>query len=216
MRNKTSILSVIGVIVWTGWISPSYAQDIETQPDSLHLRPSWSFQLDSSLGTLQGSEQVTATDFKTVTALGLRFQYQPTFLQLLGVFSLGPSFYIFPFASVDAGVSKTPATWAIGGEARYQFRFLHKQWIVPTVSFNSHYLTYKLADGSSGRTMVRGPSYGAMFLLNGVDPSIARDFYQSYGALRTYVLAEMRTYEGNDSQVIFSGKSLFFGLRIEY
>lgn len=219
----TSLFFILLVFLGLGWGESAVAQSMvshdpgyEIQPDSLHLRPQWSFQLNSSLGTFQGKELNHLTEFSSATTIGVRFQYQPTFLQLLGVFSVGPTLEIFPFSSLDPGVLRTPSSWAVGGEARYQLRLFHKQGLVPTAAFHSQYLAYQLADGTSGRAVVRGPSFGVLFLLNAIDPAIASDFYQTYGALRTYALLEMKTYLGNDHQVSFFGKSLFFGLRIEY
>jgi len=188
----------------------SPAQEIWT------ARPNWAFQLDGTAETFAGSTLSNSKALTGIPSTELRIGYQPAFLQAIGVLTLGTHLSLFPFASSQNSLLRTPSSWATGGEVRYQARFFRKQWLVPTVSVGAQYLAYQLTDGTSGRAIIRTPSAGFLILLNAIDPGTAVDFFEGYGAKRTYVLAELRRYEGNDSKISLSGNSLFFGLRFEY
>lgn len=214
MRKIFSAAVCVGLL---GITSAVWATEYDPTQRPYTIRPAWSFQLDSTHGTLeQNDSSADPRSEKIPSGVGIHFNYQPTFLQALGTFSVGPSFYFYPFSTINQRVLKTPHSWAAGAEARYQLRLFRKQWLVPTAAYHSQYLAYQLSDGTSGKTMVRGHSLGALFLLNAIDREISLDFFKSWGALRTYLLAELRMTHGNDRQIIFSQKSYFFGLRIEY
>lgn len=168
------------------------------------LRPLWSVQIGG--GALHSQTSSSPLLGKPLT---LQIEIQPTFMQSFGVLSFGPM----------AGSFFSATTFYGGGSVKYQARFFHEQWIVPTVGYE--YLI-PFAFGSSpeaitvgsttiaGGTPTQGLVLGGMFLLNIIERSAASSFFINHGVLRSYLTAEYHQW--------WSGALSFwhFGLRIEY
>jgi hypothetical protein len=73
-----------------------------------------------------------------------------------------------------------------------------------------------MVTGAAGRFQTKGPIFGGEFLLNWLDQDAARQAFAAYGIARSYLVAELRALSGSDTNVSISGRSLFFGLRIEF
>ena len=181
-------------------------------PEFTRLRPRWAVQLTGSANGL-APNNLSAT---TLSAGGIQFEYEPRFLQSIGVLSLGPSFDIY----FDPSGNNTPsafAVWGIGGQVRYQARFFRDQPFVPMVGYTMEQITYHFSsDGSQGAYQAKGPVFGGYFLLNWLEKSAAADFYDNWGILRSYLVAEVRSLSGGDGTSNVDGTSCFFGLRLEY
>lgn len=184
------------------------------------ILPSWGMQLSVSPRTLgsTSSDSNTADPAETLNpavSLAVQFEYQPFFLQSFGVMGFGPSFEAFPFSAKEPSVSRTPGTYALGAQIRYQARYLHEQIIVPNVGYSLQSLSYKLSTEDSGRLNLQGPFFGIWVLLNSLEPSAAAEIFVVHGVTRSYFVAELRLIQGEDENVVFSSRSFFFGLRVE-
>jgi hypothetical protein len=87
---------------------------------------------------------------------------------------------------------------------------------VPTIGYEYQYLTYALTTGPQGAMPLSGPVFGAMFLLNVLEPTSAAEMYVEQGISRSYLVAEFKSLQGNDANLSISGQSFFFGLRFEF
>lgn len=152
-----------------------------------------------------------------VRAITLRFEFQPEFLQKAGVFSLGPTFSIYPVVPGQSSTEKATNILSGGATVRYQGRFFREQPVVPFAGYQFEYLSYRLKDtGDKGRLTIQGPFAGLMFLLNVLAPDDANEFYMLHGVSRSYLVAEARFMSGSDPGVSISGAAAFLGIRIEY
>ncbi len=200
---------------------PTYNSDVYTPPpDSVtesvarqspafqKMRPQFGLEFDGSAVAFR-DQGVAVPDVEML------LEYEPPWIQLLGVFSGGLSIGNFP-TPVSAGlVAVRLGIWSVGAQVRYQARFFKNQIIVPFAGFGIEAVSYKLA-AVEGRLNVKGPFAGAEILLNTFDGDGAFEFYRDEGALRSYLVAEGRAYAGSDANLSLSGSSFFFGLRIEY
>lgn len=180
-------------------------------PVYTQLKPDWGVFVGGSHQAF-GTQNLSVDRLIAVTA---SFEWEPRFLQAIGVVSLGPSLSIFP--AFPAGSTLHPASiWGAGGRVQYQARFFRNQIVVPYGAYAAEYWGYSLKDGPTGRFLTSGPVVGGMILLNVLDPSSAAEFYVNHGALRSYLTAEMRFMKGDDGSVSVSGPSYYFGIRVEY
>jgi hypothetical protein len=172
-----------------------------------------------SLRALGGRDLISGQNGAVTRAFGFQGEWQPRVLQSIGVVSFGASLTAYPIFPNSAVTDSRLSIWSGGLQARYQLRFLYEQILVPTVAFHFEHLRYSLKSGASGGLNIMGPSFGAMLLLNALDP-FERDaggsFYSNFGIKRTYLLAEGRTMAGSDAKLSVSGNSLYFGIRLEY
>jgi hypothetical protein len=179
------------------------------------VRPTWGTDLSASLrGLGSGTEVQGATSSSRLNGFSLRMEYQPAWIQAVGVFGLGLSFQSFTLPE-QLGASGL-GSYSVGAQARYQLRLLREQWIVPYAGYAVERVAYRLRAGGSGSFLSQGPFFGAALLLNFLEPSVAADAYAGTGIVRTYLFAELRTPSTGDSVVRVSGRSPFFGLRFEY
>lgn len=187
-----------------------YAADYQLQ------RPAWGAQLDfspSALGKtdLSGGQGVTADGFSVA------FEYQPTFLQGLGVFGFGPQISLYPVLPQNTNIQNTPySVWSYGFNLRYQARFWREQIIVPMAGYDYERLSYNLLNLGNGSMTVAGPVVGIYILMNPLEPEAAYDFYEDSGILRTYLTAEIRSVSGSSSDLSISGTSYYIGIRTEF
>ena len=207
---------------------PSTESDTESSlthpnyPRFQRLRPQWGVELTGSINAWGQQALVAEQGDAPSRAFSLHFEYQPQFLQSLGVVSFGPSVAIYPMMGTSA-LPSVFSVFTVGGQIRYQARYFREQVIVPVVGYSWEHLTYTFSNGSSGGFGVQGPLLGLWFLLNVLEPATATQFYAYQGVLRSYFVLESRSLSGEDSKPLsdgrtltISGSSYFFGFRLEY
>ena len=140
------------------------------------------------------------------------FEYQPRFLQKIGVIGLGPVFSVYPITSPSWNLN----AWSVGGIVRYQARWFQNQWLVPTLGFSFDRITYNVKTPPSVTTTESGPVFGLMFLLNAIDPDTAAQSFVEPGFVRSYVFAELKRPTSSDVLLANQGNVWQFGLRIEF
>ncbi len=179
----------------------------ETTPVYEQDDPHWGF------GT-----EVAIRKFPFGGAFGSIYQLFGEYLFTLGkagVVSLGAHGGIYPLDVLDElPVSYT--NFGVGGQVRYQMKFMYGQWVVPTVAFRYTYLNLK---GVSGGPKIKddnmGLSYGLFFALNPWDKTGAREGYASLGLKRSYLTVEMMTYDIQTETLVTSGPAWLLGVRLE-
>jgi hypothetical protein len=197
-------------------------RDLSTgEVEYLTARPNFGIQVAGSLSAFGGKTISPVEEGVKSKAVQLEMEYQPSFLQGLGVIGIGPSVGIYPTSGTvpDTGqkVANSPASlFAFGGQARYQLKYWTQQPLVPYVTYEYQSLRYSLADGGTGRLSIAGGSVGVSFLLNAIAPREGRDVYRNLGIARAYLVAELKKLKGNDQNVAVSGNSLYFGVRCEF
>ncbi len=179
------------------------------------LRPNWAFEFTSSFRALREQAFFVQQGDKPAYAFSLHFDYQPDFLQDLGVLGIGPSVAAYPFfgAGITNGIF---SVWSAGGQIRYQARYFKNQPLVPVVAYSFENLTYHFIESTSGSLLLKGPTLGIWFFLNILEPSSASQSYIENGILRSYLVLEMRSLSGSDNNFSISGNTYYFGLRFEY
>jgi hypothetical protein len=177
-------------------------------------RPMWGFEVTGSASALGGTDVLTQST--TTQAVGIQIDYQPPFLQFLGVIDLGIQGGIFN----NAALTETAFTWYyLGVQVRYQLKVFREQPIVPVAGFEYIWTHFNLNTGDVGSGIASGPFFGAWLLMNFFDEGDAAQMYVNNGISRTYVVAELHEQtltSTQDSNVSASGQSLFFGLRFEF
>jgi hypothetical protein len=193
----------------------SEAQVRDPRTPKYHFtRPNWGFELTFSMDSL-GKQLFVPTQSETAKAILMEYDYQPAFLQSIGVIGIGPSIAFYPI--FGTGVTETAfSLWSVGAHIRYQARFFRQQVVVPVVGYNLDYFTYRFRTASNGSMILQGPVFGAWILLNMFEPSSAAQLYVDYKISRSYLVAEMRLLSGSDVNLSITGSSLYFGLRFEY
>ncbi len=184
--------------------------------DFQNERPSWATQISMSPTALGGADLSGGQNISP-DGITLNFEYQPKFLQTLGVFSVGPSVALYPVFPANGNIENTPyGVWSYGVQARYQARFFHEQLIVPMAGFDYERINYNLTAIGSGNFTASGPMLGVYILMNTFEPSAAYDFFKDSGILRTYLTAEVRSISGTGSSLQVSGSSYYVGVRVEF
>ncbi len=175
-------------------------------------RPSFGVSLNTSLRPFGDSTSRLPGGFEASRLRGVQaaFEYQPAFLQAIGVLGVGPS-----FTYAQGLGSFTRQLFAPGLQARYQARFFREQLLVPMAGYEIRYLRYLFPE-QQGNLTAQGPFFGAMLLMNFLEPDAAADAFIEHGISRTYLIAELRSLTGSDATVSLAGRSLFFGLRFEF
>lgn len=180
------------------------------------IRPTLGISLDYSMNAFGGAGLTGSQGANKAMAFSLSFEYQPAFIQSLGVIGLGPVFSMYP---IGGGVTDSIASLvSVGGQARYQLRYFRNQFLVPVISYSAEFLYYDFKGSPMGTVLIHGPGVGLWFLLNIVEPSVANAAYVSSGITRTYLVAQWKRLEGasTDGSVSTSGGSFYFGLRFEF
>ena len=171
--------------------------------------PLWGLELSGSLNAFAGGTLISTLGLDKVRSASLEFEFQPPFVQKIGVIALGPSFQLYPSGSL-ANI------WSVGGQVHYQARFFREQPLVPLMGYRLEYWNYRSSTISPSHFIAQGPFFGALFLLNVLEPESASEFFINFGILRSYLVAELRYLTGNDNQISLDGKSYYFGLRFEF
>lgn len=191
--------------------NPTWGVDIHMSLQALGT-PIQSEQLDS-LGN--GTGVVEETNVKN---FGFGFEYEPKFLQSIGVVSIGPSFNSYVLEPQGDLTSNAFSIYSLGFSAKYQLKFMRGQPIVPFVGFEGQMIRYSFqrADIGSGWTTSTGLSFGALVLLNWMEPSAAHNLWAETGIKRSYLVAEFKNLQAGEDLLSSDGAALYFGLRLEY
>ncbi len=154
----------------------------------------------------------------TVRGFSLLFEYQPRFVQKIGVLSIGPTVAVYPIYVSNSLSGSAASIWSVGGIVRYQARWFRNQWLVPTVGFAFDRISYNASAGSgnAGSTTQSGPVFGLMLLLNAIDPDTAAASFVEPGIVRSYLFAELKKPTGGDAVIVPANPVYQFGLRIEF
>ena len=194
--------------------------DMDSRPYDRE-RPNWGVGVSYSPealgdgGTLPDASSHAAGK---VRGISLQMEWEPAFIQLIGVLGLGVNAQIYP-EYPKTGLTKTAASLlSYGAQVRYQLKFFRGQWIVPMAGYSAEQVQYSLPGSVKGSFVSSGPFAGAMLLLNPFDRSSAGEFYASMGVKRTYLFAEMRMRSGTAGAegVKFGENSWFAGVRSEW
>ena len=180
------------------------------------LRPEFGFQATGSLKAFGAKDINPGQGGKPARAVALQLEYQPRFIQAIGVLGAGLSANLFPIAS-DAGLTpNVTSIWAGGAQIRYQARFFHEQILVPVGGYEVEYLSYRYVSLVKGRVLTQGPFFGGYLLLNMFEPTTAAEAFGNNGVKRSYAVVEFRNLKGSNADITIAGSSLYFGVRIEY
>jgi hypothetical protein len=194
--------------------------DLDSRPYD-RTRPNWAFSASYSPealgdgGTFPGA---SASAAGKVRGLSLQMEWEPAFIQVIGVLGLGLNAQLYP-EYPKTGLTKTAASlFSYGAQVRYQLKFFRGQWIVPMAGYAAEQMQYTLPDSVKGSFMASGPFGGLMLLLNPLDPTSAGEFYAGMGVKRTYLFAEMRMRAGSAGTdgPKFGESSWFAGVRSEW
>jgi len=154
-----------------------------------------------------------------VNNFGIGFEYEPKFLQSLGVVSIGPSvnlFFLDPSGDLSSGAF---SLYSLGGSIKYQLKFMRSQIFVPFVGYEAqmiHYSFFEETGLGSGWTSTQGPTFGGMLLLNWMEPSSAHNLFSEYGIKRSYLVGEAKLLAADNALFDTEGTAIYFGLRMEY
>ncbi len=152
-----------------------------------------------------------------VVNFGLGFEWEPEFLQSIGVVSLGPSFNLYTMQPGGDLTDNAFSVYSLGFSAKYQLNFMRGQWVVPFVGFESQLIHYSFndADVGSGWTTAVGPTFGALIALNWMEPSSAHNLFTETGIKRSYLVGEIKQLTAGEDLLSTDGIAIYFGLRLE-
>lgn len=177
------------------------------------IRPNWGAELNGSLDAFSRTIW-SGQNNRKIYGVTASFEYQPDFLQDIGVIGIGPSVGIYP--TKGGLTSDNLSLLSAGLQARYQARFFHRQILVPVGGFAIEYFHYRFANGPIGNMTLTDPFFGVWLLMNFLEPSAAADSYVNSGITRTYAIVEVHNKTGSDQTISVNGQSLFFGVRVEF
>ncbi len=169
------------------------------------LRPMWGLEISGGAAFPRG-------EFASFALAGFsgRFQWQPPWIQAAGVFGIG--------LSLDYTMGVMGG--AVGGVVSYQARYFRNQPLVPYAGYALMYASAISTTGGfslTGGSLVQGPYFGGMILLNFFEGDAAADFYVNIGVLRSYLVAEARMFQGYTSTFPTLGTFTYYaGLRFEF
>ena len=183
-------------------------------------RPNWALGFSfSRAGFGAGGDFPGASAAQTARVRGasFHFEWQPSWIQSLGVLGIGLSAQLYPeYPKTDLTQTST-SFWSAGAQIRYQLKFVPGQWVVPMGGYLVERLQYKLPGDISGSLIAQGPFAGLMILLNPLEPSVAGEAYATSGIKRTYFVAEsrLRTGTAGRSGPTIAETAWFWGIRSE-
>jgi hypothetical protein len=229
--NPFSLAFLLAAVTIT-MAPPIYAADEALSPPEIPtplkhypayqvVRPQWGVQLSGAPAAFSGTALVPAQGTSQATGLTILAEYQPAFLQSIGVIGIGPSFNVYPIFYGNS-TSNPFAIFSGGAQIRYQARFFREQPVVPIAAYGFEYLRYQYVanngvQGASGAMLISGPTLGAWILLNVIDSATASQMYLSTGIVRTYLTVEWKNMTGSDgTATVVSGGSFYAGLRFEF
>lgn len=191
-------------------------------------KPSWAFEIHASLqalGTPIKSEQLDTNGNTTgvieesdVRNFGVGFEYEPKFLQGIGVVSLGPSLNAYILEPQGDLTKNAFSVYSLGLSAKYQLKFARAQIFVPFVGFEVQTIRYSFqeADIGDGWTTATGLTFGGLILLNGLEPEAAHNLWAETGIKHSYLVAEIKQLQAGLDLLTTDGRAIYFGLRLEY
>jgi hypothetical protein len=190
---------------------PSWGVDIHSSLQAFS-RPIYSEQLNSA-GAGTGVEESS-----DVVNFGFGLEYQPQFLQGIGLVSIGPSFNSYILQPAGDITNGAFSIYAFGISAKYQLNYFRGQPIVPFVGFEAQMIHYKFerSDLDTGWTTAAGLTFGALIGLNWMEPSAAHTLWAETGIKRSYLVAEVKNLVAPEALLSSDGPALYFGLRLEY
>jgi len=144
----------------------------------------------------------------------LSAEYQPAFLQGMGVLGVGPTVGL-PQMTYDSATKEVQNAYYFGGQVRYQFRYVRGQVLVPMISYMYQRWNLVTTNGTD-EFSVHGPAAGLWLYLNFLDNQTAKDLYQGYGVARTYAYFEVRKLEGSGVRTRIFGVTYNTGIRFEF
>jgi hypothetical protein len=190
--------------------------------------PTWAFELHGSgqaLGTPIKSAQLDTnnnptgvTEDNSIANFGFGFDYEPKFLQSFGVVGLGPTFNSY-IAQPAGDLTKGPLSiYSLGFSAQYQLKFMRGQPVVPFVGYEYQEIRYSFqrGDDTNGWTGSSGLTFGALILLNWMEPSAAFTLFAETGIRRSYLVVELKNLQAGLNLLSSDGDALYFGIRLEY
>ena len=182
-------------------------------PPHYYYRPQFGVSFMASSNAFK-----TYSDGMVARGFSILFEYQPKFVQKIGVLSIGPAVSVYPIFSSGKISTNAWSIWSIGGIVRYQARWFRNQWLVPTIGFAFDRISYNAAQGNgvAGSTTQSGPVFGLMLLLNAIDPDTAAASFVEPGIVRSYLFAELKKPTGGDAVIVPANPVYQFGLRIEF
>jgi hypothetical protein len=191
--------------------------------------PSWAVELHGSmeaLGSTIKSEELDTNGNGTgvlqesdIRNFGMGFEFEPKFLQSIGVISLGPSFNMYIADPAGDLTSGPLSIFSLGFSAKYQLNFVTGQFLVPFVGYEGQLIRYSFerADAiGTGTTFASGLTFGALIALNWMEPSAARNLWSETGIKRSYLVGEMKNLIASEDLLSSDGPAIYFGLRLEY
>lgn len=193
---------------------PSDSDEHEGGPEYQRVLPQWALGISASLSAFPDTltPPHMASD-EPIYGTQLVFDFQPSIFQSAGVFGLG---VVAEFLKYPGSFSNSPGMNGIGGELRYQAYYVRQQWLVPYMAYQWVQVFYDFKQGPKGILSTSGPLYGISLLLNGFSQQDSGEFYEEWGIARSYLFAELHTEKGIDRGITLQGRSLFFGLRLEW
>lgn len=180
------------------------------------IRPEWGIEFSTSPNAFGANALTVEQGTQPIWAFSLLGEYQPAFLQDIGVIGIGPAFNIYPAIGGTKFTPNFASLVGLGGQIRYQARYFREQPVVPVVAYSLEEFKYVFDTGMSGWTLIHGPTVGLWVLLNFLESNSASYMYINNGVTRTYLIAEYRMMTGEDSNLTIHGGSYYFGLRFEF
>src|SRR4051812_19204265 len=123
MRSSFALVSALVYVAAPAFAATSTV-DLDGIPPQARVRPQFGIELAGSAMGLGAS--ATGADVSATRGFLLQAEYQPAFVQAIGVISLGVTAGAYP--SIPA--TGVPA-YSLGAEARYQAVFFRSQILVP-------------------------------------------------------------------------------------
>ncbi len=186
--------------------------------------PTVGVDIHGSLGALgtpiksQPAGSATVNE-SSVRNFGFGFEFEPKFLQSIGVVSIGPSANLYVLDPVGDLTEGSFSIFSVGVSAKYQLKFMRSQYVVPFVGFEAQMIHYNFVPETgigTGWTLSSGPTFGAMLLMNWMEPSSAHNLFSEYGIKRTYLVGEAKLLKASETILSVEGTAIYFGLRMEY
>lgn len=178
-------------------------------------RPQWGLQLKASSSNLGDRTFNYRGNPSHSHSFGIDAEFQPSFLQFIGVLGIGPSFVTYSNPGSARAAKDLVLATGFGAQARYQAKLFRHQWLVPTVSYRAEQLRFRLQDDTRGSTLAKSYGAGLWLSLSELAHLEGQKFFASYGVSRVYITSEMSIPHQTRGELDQTGKHVHFGLRVE-
>ena len=174
---------------------------------SIHLLDSnWDRTADASI-------EFTSIASFTQANFTARVEYLPKLIQNFGVFGVGA---LLTTGDTAGGVRLVHMSgFGYGAYLRYQFKYQHRQLIVPYGGYSYERRNHNPTTGDFVWTNCHSPFVGLELFLNSLEHHSGKALYQDVGIKRTYLLAELRNTYSHNSEINIINYAVFLGLRFE-